>query len=138
MVGYSASTDPFTRLWTPGTGSSEVNAIFATSAIPGGIPSGSVAQLSRAAVVEEDLITETPTDAEMVAILAAVQHGDDIDALLDNQSLAEACNLSLEMVAARLAVAKQHNLIWGSRSGQRPAPWYSELELTVQGRRFLA
>ena len=29
-------------------------------------------------------------------------------------------------------------LIWGFRNGQRPAPWYTDLELTVQGRRFLA
>ena len=81
---------------------------------------------------------EAPTDAELAVILVAVQQGDDVDSLLDNDALAEACDLSLDVVAQRLDVAKQRKLIWGRRSNQRPAPWYTELELTVQGRRFLA
>jgi hypothetical protein len=83
-------------------------------------------------------VSEAPTDAELTAILTAVQHGDDVNSLLDNDGLAEACQLSLDVVAERLHVAKQRNLIWGSRGHQRPAPWYTDLELTVQGRRFLA
>lgn len=83
-------------------------------------------------------MSEAPTDAELTVILAAVQDGDDINTLLDNDGLAQACQLTLEVVAERLHVAKQRNLIWGSRSNQRPAPWFTDLELTVQGRRFLA
>jgi hypothetical protein len=83
-------------------------------------------------------MSEVPNDVELAEILAAVQRGDDVDALLDNEGIAKACNLSLEVVAERLAAAKQQNLIWGTRSGQRPPPWYTDLELTVQGRRFLA
>jgi hypothetical protein len=87
---------------------------------------------------KETLVDPAPTDAEIAAILVAVQHGDDRDSLLDNSALAEVCDLSLEIVAERLAIAKQRKLIWGSRSNHHPAPWYTELELTVQGRRFLA
>jgi len=79
-----------------------------------------------------------PTDPDLAEVLAAVQQGDDVNVPLDNDGIARACNLSLEVVAERLAAAKQRNLIWGTRRGQRPAPWYTDLELTVQGRRFLA
>jgi hypothetical protein len=83
-------------------------------------------------------VDEAPTDAELAVILVAIQHGDELDSLLDNDALAEACHLSLDDVALRLDVAKQRKLIWGQRGAQRPAPWYTDLELTVQGRRFLA
>jgi hypothetical protein len=79
-----------------------------------------------------------PTDADIAAILIAVQYGDDRDSLLDNNGLAEACHLSLEHVAARLAAAKERKFVWGRRGNQQPGPWYMDLELTVQGRRFLA
>jgi hypothetical protein len=83
-------------------------------------------------------VDPAPTDAEIAAILVAVQHGDDRDALLDNNGLADACDLSLEDVAARLAAAKDRKFVWGRRSSQQPGPWYMDLELTVQGHRFLA
>lgn len=79
-----------------------------------------------------------PTDAEIVAILLAVKLGDDRDSLLDNNGLADACHLSLEDVAARLAAAKERKFVWGRRGNQQPGPWYTDLELTAQGRRFLA
>jgi hypothetical protein len=71
-------------------------------------------------------------------MLQAVQHGDDTDSLLDNDALARVLGLPLIDVAQRLEEAKARHFIWGVRSGQRPGPWYTELELTVQGRRFLA
>jgi hypothetical protein len=83
-------------------------------------------------------VSDGPTDAELIAILVAVQDGDDANAPLDNDGVAHACQLSLEVVADRLAAAKGRNLIWGFRSNQPPAPWYTDLELTVQGRRFVA
>jgi hypothetical protein len=79
-----------------------------------------------------------PTDHDLVPVLQAVQHGDDTDSLLDNDALARVLGLSLVDVAHRLETAKERRFIWGVRSGQRPGPWYTELELTVQGRRFLA
>ena len=81
---------------------------------------------------------QPPTEHELVSLLRAVQDGDDADALVDNRVLSEALGLSLEAVARCLEVAKDHSLIWGTRGGLRPGPWFSDLELTVQGRRFLA
>jgi hypothetical protein len=79
-----------------------------------------------------------PTDPELASILEAVQDADRADALLDNQGIADVLGLSLDVVAERLQEAKQRSLVWGIRSGQQPAPWYTDLEVTVQGRRFLA
>jgi hypothetical protein len=58
--------------------------------------------------------------------------------LVDNNDIAQSLGLSLTDVAQRLEAARALSLIWGFRSGQRPGPWYTDLELTVQGRRFLA
>ena len=79
-----------------------------------------------------------PTDLDLVSVLRAVQRGDEADSLMDNDGLARALKMSLADVAQRLEDAKARGLIWGFRNGQRPAPWYTDLELTVQGRRFLA
>ena len=77
------------------------------------------------------------TDAALASLLQFIQDGDDHDELVDNQMIADALAWSLDDVAACLQEAKDRSLIWGSRSGQLPAPWYTELEVTVQGRRFL-
>ncbi len=79
-----------------------------------------------------------PSDGDLASVLDAVQHGEDTDELLDNEGVAKALGVSLDVVALRLAEAKERSLFWGIRNGQRPAPWYTDLELTVQGRRFLA
>lgn len=79
-----------------------------------------------------------PTDEDLASILNVVQRVDAGDALTDNAGIAVALGLSLEVVAEWLAAAKERSLVWGIRSGQRPAPWFTDLELTVQGRRFLA
>jgi hypothetical protein len=78
------------------------------------------------------------TDDDLAQLLRAVQAGDDADELADNESLAGSLQWSLGDVAACLREAKERSLIWGVRSGQQPGPWFVELELTVQGRRFLA
>ena len=78
------------------------------------------------------------TNDDLAPVLRVVQQGDDADSLLDNDGIAQALGLPLADVARRLEAAKSRNLIWGFRSGQRPGPWYTDLELTVQGRRFLA
>ena len=77
------------------------------------------------------------SDTDMALLLAAVQAGDERDTPVDNQALADGLKWSLDAVANCLSDAKSRSFIWGSRSGQKPAPWYTELELTVQGRRFL-
>ena len=78
------------------------------------------------------------TDDDLAQLLRAVQAGDDADVLADNESLASSLQWSLGDVADCLREAKERSLIWGVRSGQQPGPWFAELELTVQGRRFLA
>lgn len=82
--------------------------------------------------------THMPSDAELALLLQAVQDGDDRDALVDNEMLAKALDWSLTLVAECLEEAKVRSMIWGMRSGQRPAPWYTDLEVTVQGKRFLS
>jgi len=77
-------------------------------------------------------------DLDLARILDAVQQGDEADTLLDNEGISGALGLSLEAVARYLEIAKGRSLIWGVRNGQVPGPWYTDLELTVQGRRYLA
>jgi hypothetical protein len=77
-------------------------------------------------------------DARLASVLAAIQAGDEADKLADNATLAKALRWSPEDVAACLAEAKERKFIWGARGGAKPAPFYAELEVTVQGRRFLA
>ena len=76
-------------------------------------------------------------DGPMVQLLGALQQGDDAGTLVDNAFLAKHLGWDLEAVAACLNEAKERLLIWGQRSGDKPAPWFTELEITVQGKRLL-
>jgi hypothetical protein len=87
-------------------------------------------------MTESDI--STSGEARLARVLAAIQAGDEADQLADNATLSKALRWSLEDVAACLAEAKERKFIWGARGGARPAPFYAELEVTVQGRRFLA
>ena len=80
----------------------------------------------------------TTGDERLAQVLAAIQAGAEADQLADNATLSKALRWSLEDVAACLAEAKERKFIWGARGGARPAPFYAELEVTVQGKRFLA
>lgn len=77
-------------------------------------------------------------DERVRALLREIQRGDETGSLADNAVLAKALGWSAVEVAAELAAAKDRSLIWGVRGGHKPAPWYSELEVTVQGKRFLS
>lgn len=77
-------------------------------------------------------------DDELVLLLRAVQDGDDADVLADNESLARVLHWSAAEVAACLGEAKDRSLIWGTRGRNETSPWFTDLELTVQGRRLLA
>ena len=79
----------------------------------------------------------TPSDDSIVLLLRLVQTGDDSNDLVDNGVIGSRLGWAPEQVAAVLAEAKERSLVWGVRGGQKPAPWFSELEVTVQGRRFL-
>lgn len=78
------------------------------------------------------------TEQRLIAILQAIRTAEDADELADNASLSAALGLSLDDVAACLEGAKEQALIWGHRGGTKPGPWFSELEVTVQGKRYLA
>jgi hypothetical protein len=76
-------------------------------------------------------------DQHMVDMLAVVLTGDDSGAPVDNSIIAARLGWNLETVASCLNEAKERSLVWGQRSGDKPAPWFKELEITVQGRRLL-
>jgi hypothetical protein len=76
-------------------------------------------------------------DLQMVQLLAVVLGGDDSGTPVDNSIIAKRLGWSLEVVAKLLNEAKERSLVWGQRSGDKPAPWFKELEITVQGRRLV-
>jgi hypothetical protein len=76
-------------------------------------------------------------DAQMIELLDVVQDGDDTGELVDNAVIAARLGWDLELVARCLHEAKERSLVWGRRSGEKPEPWFNELEITVQGRRLL-
>ena len=78
-----------------------------------------------------------PNDQHMVDMLGIVLTGDDSGTPVDNSIIAARLGWNLETVASCLNEAKERSLVWGQRSGDKPAPWFKELEITVQGRRLL-
>lgn len=77
-------------------------------------------------------------DATLLALLRAIRDGDAADAPMDNEMLGAQLGWTPNDVASHLLSAKDRMLIWGSRIGGTPAPRYADLEITVQGRRFMA
>jgi hypothetical protein len=81
----------------------------------------------------------SPTDYDRLCqLLEAVRDGDFADSPVDNEMLAAALKLPLASVALAVQEAKARSLIWGIPNGRQPGPWYTDLEVTVQGQRFLA
>ena len=78
-----------------------------------------------------------PDDRQMMQLLGVVLKGDDSGAPVDNSIIAARLGWDLETVASCLHEAKERSLVWGQRSGDKPAPWFKELEITVQGRRLV-
>ena len=76
-------------------------------------------------------------DLQMVQLLAVVLGGDDSGTPVDNSIIAKRLGWNLEVVAKLMNEAKERSLVWGQRSGDKPAPWFKELEITVQGRRLV-
>src|SRR5262249_11527339 len=79
-----------------------------------------------------------PGDENMLELLRAVQDGDDRGEPTDSEILAARLAWPPDVVASRLAEARNQMLVWGSRTGGKGLPRYADLELTVQGRRFIA
>lgn len=76
-------------------------------------------------------------DQQIMDLLRVVMAGDDANELANNAILAKELGWDLETVAACLQEAKERSLLWGQRNGDKPAPWFNDLEITVQGRRLL-
>ena len=70
-------------------------------------------------------------------MLQAVQDADDAGTPMDNEMLAKALGWELADTAQSLQSAKSQSLVWGWREARLPGPWFTTLEVTVQGRRFL-
>lgn len=77
------------------------------------------------------------TDADIARALAALLAADDAGEPLDNELLAKRLGWDLVVTAACLEDMKERSLVWGVRGARKPGPWFSELEVTVQGKRFL-
>ncbi|MGD9998273.1 MAG: hypothetical protein AB7L17_11415 [Ilumatobacteraceae bacterium] len=77
------------------------------------------------------------TDDELTAVLLAVETADERGEPLDNELLASTLGWGLDQVASCLEALKEQSMIWGERGARKPGPWFSALEVTVQGRRFL-
>ena len=56
---------------------------------------------------------------------------------LDNRTLGRSLGWTAAQTAESLAAAKDRLLIWGIHVGGNPGPCFEDIELTVQGRRFL-
>ena len=73
-----------------------------------------------------------PDDRQMAKLPPVVLSGDDSGTPVDNSIIAKRLGSDLEAVAKCLNEAKERSLVWGQRSGDKPAPWFKELEITVQ------
>ena len=73
----------------------------------------------------------------MLALLAAVRHGEASNQPMSNRLLVERLGWTAAEVAETLGAARAQMLVWGLRCTGDPRPQLNELELTVQGRRLL-
>jgi hypothetical protein len=80
---------------------------------------------------------QSVTDEDLLALLRAIDAGDDRSGQLDSSGVARRLGWSAAATAASLGDAKSSMLIWGIRVGGTPAPCFEDLEVTVQGRRLL-
>jgi hypothetical protein len=76
-------------------------------------------------------------DANLVRALHVLLAADEAGEPLDNEQLADALGWDLASTGDCLGAAKARSLIWASRGSRQPGPWFSEIEVTMQGRRFL-
>lgn len=70
-------------------------------------------------------------------LLAAVHRGDESGVPVSNDLLVADLGWSSADVASTLSDAKADMLIWGLRTSGNPQPQFEEIELTVQGNRYL-
>jgi len=74
---------------------------------------------------------------QLVAMLRTIGAREPAAGQLDNRTLGRSLGWTPAQTAESLAAAKDRLLIWGIRVGGNPGPCFEDIELTVQGRRFL-
>jgi hypothetical protein len=79
---------------------------------------------------------ESAVDLDVCRMLRTI--GDGGDGQLDSAALGRRLGWTAARTASSLGVAKDRLLVWGIRVGGNPGPCFEDIELTVQGRRFLA
>ena len=77
------------------------------------------------------------SDDDLVAMLRVISESDGRSDALDSADVGRRLGWSDAVTASSLGEARARLLIWGMRSGGSPAPRFEDIELTVQGRRFL-
>ena len=81
---------------------------------------------------------EPVADLDLARMLRTIADRDAPDTQLDSAALARRLGWTAAQTATSLEVAKERLLVWGIRVGGNPGPCFEDIELTVQGRRFLA
>jgi hypothetical protein len=82
-------------------------------------------------------VGEPASDDLLVAMLRTIGDSDATAGALDSAALGRSLGWTAAVTAASLETAKHRLLIWGIRVGGSPSPCFEDIELTVQGRRFL-
>ena len=77
-------------------------------------------------------------DDHLAVMLRTIADGATGDGQLDSAALGRRLGWTPALTAQALDAARGRLLIWGIRIGGAPGPCFEEIELTVQGRRFLA
>ena len=79
-----------------------------------------------------------PADDQLVAMLRTIGEHDVAAEQLDSRSLGRTLGWTPAQTADSLVAAKARLLVWGIRVGGNPGPCFEDIELTVQGRRYLS
>ena len=81
---------------------------------------------------------EPERDEQLVAMLRTIGEREVSAEQLDSKVLGRCLGWTPAQTSASLVAAKAGLLIWAIRVGGNPGPCFEDIELTVQGRRFLA
>ena len=81
---------------------------------------------------------ESAVDFDLCRMLRTIGDRDGGDGQLDSAALGRRLGWTAARTASSLGAAKGRLLVWGIRVGGNPGPCFEDIELTVQGRRFLA
>lgn len=76
-------------------------------------------------------------ERRLLELLGALRRGDQRGVVMSSESLAADLGWSAGDVADTVREAKAAMLIWGLGGGGKPQPRFDEIELTVQGNRYL-